>query len=174
VSSVPRIRAATTTDAAVLREIYRPYVESTAISFELETPSVEEFQRRIAVALAGWSWLVAEVGGRPVGYAYGSGHRARAAYQTSVEVSAYVEPDCQRQGIGRALYSQLLDELGKRGFVSAFAGITLPNEASIAFHRSLGFEPIGVFPKVGRKLGTWHDVAWYYRSILRSDSSVTI
>jgi phosphinothricin acetyltransferase len=149
----------------VLREIYRPYVETTAVSFELEVPSIEEFQQRISVAVEGWSWLVAEVDGRPVGYAYASAHRARAAYRTSVETSAYVHDDHQRRGIGRALYTQLLNELGERGFASAFAGITLPNDASVGFHESLGFEPIGVFPRVGRKFGAWHDVAWFYRAI---------
>ena len=160
-----QIRRAIPADAAVLREIYRPYVETTAISFEVEVPSVEEFQWRISVAVEGWSWLVAEVDGRQIGYAYASAHRAREAYHTSVETSAYVRKDYQRQGIGRALYTQLLNELGERGYGSAFAGITLPNDASVGFHKSLGFELIGVFPRVGRKFGAWHDVAWFYRAI---------
>ena len=160
-----QIRRAIPADAAVLLEIYRPYVETTAISFEVEVPSVEEFQWRISVAVEGWSWLVAEVDGRQIGYAYASAHRAREAYHTSVETSAYVRKDYQRQGIGRALYTQLLNELGERGYGSAFAGITLPNDASVGFHKSLGFELIGVFPRVGRKFGAWHDVAWFYRAI---------
>jgi phosphinothricin acetyltransferase len=164
-SSVTRIRAAIAADAAALLEIYRPYVETTAVSFELEVPSIEEFQRRIAVAVEGWSWLVAEVDGRQVGYAYASAHRAREAYRTSVETSAYVHEDYRRQGIGCALYTQLLNELTQRGFGSAYAAITLPNDASVGFHKSLGFEPIGVFPRVGRKFGAWHDVAWFYRPL---------
>jgi L-amino acid N-acyltransferase YncA len=164
-SSAMRIRTATTADAAVLREIYRPYVETTAVSFELEVPSIEEFQRRISAAVEGWSWLVADVDGLPVGYAYGSDHRAREAYRSSVETSAYVHEDYRRQGIGRALYAQLLNELRERGFGSAFAGITLPNDASVGFHESLGFQSIGVFPRVGRKFGAWHDVAWFYRPL---------
>jgi phosphinothricin acetyltransferase len=160
-----QIRTATPADAAVLREIYRPYVERSAISFELEVPSIEEFGRRISVAVEGWSWLVAEVEGRRVGYAYASAHRARKAYRTSVETSAYVREDHQRQGIGRALYTQLLIELCVRGYASAFAAITLPNDASVGFHESLGFQLIGVFPRVGRKFGRWHDVAWFYRPI---------
>jgi L-amino acid N-acyltransferase YncA len=164
-SSAAQIRTATAADAAVLREIYRPYVERTAVSFELEVPSIEEFQRRIAVAVEGWSWLVAEVDGRQVGYAYASAHRAREAYRTSVETSAYVHEEYQRQGIGHALYTQLLNELNERGFGSAYAAITLPNEASVGFHESLGFELIGVFPRVGRKFGAWHDVAWFYRPL---------
>lgn len=164
-SSAVHIRTATPADAAALREIYRPYVETTAISFELEVPSIEEFGRRISLAVEGWSWLVAVTGGRLVGYAYGAAHRAREAYRSSVETSAYVHDDYFRQGIGRALYTQLLNELCERGFGSAFAGITLPNNASVRFHESLGFEPIGVFPRVGRKFGRWHDVAWFYRPI---------
>jgi L-amino acid N-acyltransferase YncA len=160
-----QIRIASAADAAVLREIYRPYVETTAISFEVEVPSMEEFQRRISAAVEKWSWLLAEVSGRPVGYAYGSPHRAREAYRRSVETSAYVLEDYQRLGIGRALYGQLLQQLRQRGFASAFAGITLPNDASVRFRERLGFEPIGVFPRVGRKFGAWHDVAWFYRPI---------
>jgi phosphinothricin acetyltransferase len=163
--SALHIRTATPADAAVLREIYRPYVESSVVSFELEVPSIEEFGRRISVAVEGWSWLVAVIGSRLVGYAYASAHRSREAYRSSVETSAYVHDDYQRQGIGRALYTQLLSELCERGFGSAFAGITLPNDASIGFHESLGFKLIGVFPRVGRKFGRWHDVAWYYRPI---------
>lgn len=173
-SSATLIRTATAADAAVLRELYRPYVETTAISFELEVPSIEEFQRRISVAVEGWSWLVAEVDGRQVGYAYASAHRARAAYRTSVETSAYVHEDYQRQGIGRTLYTQLLNELNERGFASAFAAITLPNEASVSFHKTMGFEPIGVFPRVGRKFEAWHDVAWFYRPIRDSVQERTL
>jgi L-amino acid N-acyltransferase YncA len=164
-SSPVQIRTATVADAAVLREIYRPYVEKTAVSFELEVPSLEEFGRRISVAVEGWSWLVAVTGGRLVGYGYGSAHRAREAYRSSVETSVYVQKEYFRQGIGRALYTQLLNELRERGFGSAFAGITLPNDASVRFHESLGFQPIGVFPRVGRKFGRWHDVAWFYRPL---------
>lgn len=163
--STMRIRTAAVADAAALREIYRPYVETTAVSFELEVPSIEEVQRRIAAAVGGWSWLVADVDGLLVGYAYGSAHRGREAYRSSVETSAYVREDLHRQGIGRALYTQLLSELSERGFASAFAGITLPNDASVGFHESLGFQPIGVFPRVGQKLGAYHDVAWFYRSL---------
>jgi L-amino acid N-acyltransferase YncA len=164
-SSTLRIRTATAADAAVLLEIYRPYVEKTAISFELRVPSIEEFQRRISVAVEGWSWLVADVDELQVGYAYGSAHRAREAYRSSVETSAYVREDYHRQGIGRALYTELLNELCERGFGSAFAGTTLPNDASVRFHESLGFQSIGVFPRVGRKFGAWYDVAWFYRPL---------
>jgi len=159
-----RIRIATTLDAAALLDIYRPYV-ATPVSFELEPPGVDEFARRIGKALAGWQWLVAERDGRCVGYAYGSVHRERPAYRWSTEVSAYVHPQSQRQGIGRALYLQLFDDLAARGYCNAFAGVTLPNEASVALHRRVGFEPIGVFRNVGWKFERWHDVRWFQRRL---------
>jgi L-amino acid N-acyltransferase YncA len=155
------MRTATDADAPALLAIYRSYVEDTATSFETTVPSVEEFAARITKAVDHWAWLVAEAEGECVGYAYASSHRERAAYRWSVETSAYVLQSHHRQGIGRALYTRLLEELRNRGFCNAYAGITLPNAASIAVHRSVGFEPIGVFRAVGRKFGAWHDVAWY-------------
>ena len=160
-----RIRPALEADAPALLAIYRPFVETTTVSFETVAPTVDEFAARIAKALAGWQWLVAEREGRCVGYAYGGLHRERAAYRWSVEVSAYVDPRWQRHGIGRALYAMLLDDLARKGYCSAYAGITLPNDASVALHRSVGFEPVGVFKSVGRKFGKWHDVAWLQRAL---------
>jgi L-amino acid N-acyltransferase YncA len=159
------IRSATHADAPELLAIYRPVVESTATSFELTVPTLEEFAARIEKANQRWRWLVAEGGGRCVGYAYGSAHRERAAYRWSVEVSAYVHPRHHREGIGRALYLRLFEELAQIGFCHAYAGIALPNNASIALHRSVGFEPVGVFRSVGRKFDRWHDVAWFQRTL---------
>ncbi|MGE5233376.1 MAG: arsinothricin resistance N-acetyltransferase ArsN1 family B [Acidobacteriota bacterium] len=157
----PAIRAAVEADAAALLAIYAPYVERTAISFETVVPSLDEYTARLRKYSTGWGWLVAEREGRCLGYAYGSPHRERAAYRWSAEVSAYVDPGARRQGIGKALYLALFDELRRRGYCSAFAGVTLPNDASVALHRSVGFEPVGVFHRVGRKFGQWHDVAWF-------------
>ncbi len=160
-----RIRSATEADSRSLLEIYRPFVESSAVSFETLAPTVEEFSQRIRKALAGWQWLVAEQEGQCVGYAYGSSHRERAAYRWSVEVSAYVQPNYHRKGIGRSLYLKLFGDLAHIGFCNAYAGITLPNEASVALHRSVGFEFVGTFAAVGRKFGKWHDVAWLQRQL---------
>lgn len=157
------IRSANEGDAPCVLEIYRPFVENTAVSFEIEVPSVEEFAQRIVTSLKSWQWLVAERAGRIVGYAYGSEHRKRKAYRWSVEVSAYVHPDFRRQGIGSALYLKLFEDLAAKGYCNAYAGITLPNEESAALHRAVGFQPIGVFKSVGRKFGRWHDVAWFQR-----------
>jgi phosphinothricin acetyltransferase len=161
----PVIRSASDADAPALHAIYRPYVESTAVSFETVVPTVEEFAARIAKAVGRWQWLVALHGDRCVGYAYGSLHRERHAYRWSTEVSAYVHPDYHRQGIGRALYTKLLDDLALKGYCNALAAITLPNEASVELHRGVGFEPIGVFRAVGHKFGKWQDVGWYQRKL---------
>src|SRR6266853_1329629 len=133
----PTIRSAVEADAAALLAIYRPFVESTAVSFETVVPTVEEFADRIDKALTGWQWLVAEQDGQCIGYAYGSSHRQRQAYRWSVEVSAYVHPNHHRRGVGRALYLRLLEELAQKGFCNAYAGTTLPNEGSVALHRGL-------------------------------------
>jgi phosphinothricin acetyltransferase len=159
------LRPAVPEDAEALLAIYRPFVEGTAVSFETVPPSVEDFARRIEKALRGWTWLVAVEAGRPIGYAYGSSHRERAAYRWSVEVSAYVDAGFQKRGVGRALYTALLADLTAQGFCNAYAGITLPNDGSVALHRAMEFEPIGVFTAVGRKFGLWHDVSWWRRPL---------
>jgi L-amino acid N-acyltransferase YncA len=165
------LRSAVEADAPALLAIYRPFVESTAVSFETVTPTVAEFAVRITKVLAGWQWLVAERDGQCIGYAYGSTHRERPAYRWSVEVTVYVHQDCHRQGVARALYRRLFEELAQRGFCNAFAGTTLPNAASVALHKGLGFEPIGTFKRVGRKFGEWHDVAWFQRVLRESPLS---
>ncbi len=144
-------------DAAEIREIYAPYVE-TPVSFENAVPSEEEVRRRIGKAHV---WLVSECGGRVAGYAYASKHREREAYHWSVESSVYVHRAFHRRGIGRRLYERLFSELRSRGFVNVYAGITLPNAASVALHQSFGFEPVGIFRHIGFKLGRWHDVGWW-------------
>ena len=164
-SDLIRIRPATEADAAALLAIYRPFVEASAISFETIVPTVEEFAARIRKALTGWQWLVAEEDEQSIAYAYGSSHRERAAYRWSTEVSAYVALNHHRQGIGRLLYTNLFADLVRKGYCNAYAGITLPNEASVALHRSVGFDYIGTFEAVGRKFGKWHDVAWYQRRL---------
>ena len=167
-STAITVRPAVSADAEALLRIYRPFVEETAISFEARLPTLSELEQRIVRALDAWAWLVAEVEGRPVGYAYGSAHRPREAYRYAVETSAYVESGFQRQGIASALYRQLLTDLATRGYHNAYAGVTLPNNASLGFHRHLGFEDIGVFPRVGYKFGQWHDVAWLYRPLVQA------
>jgi phosphinothricin acetyltransferase len=157
------IRNAAAADAAACAAIYAPFVRDTWISFELEAPDAAEMARRIADYGASHAWLVAEEGGRIAGYAYGSPHRTRAAYQTSCDVAVYVDPQFARQGIGRGLYDALLPRLAQRGCHAAFAGIALPNDPSEALHRAAGFTPLGIYRQVGWKLGGWRDVGWWQR-----------
>jgi phosphinothricin acetyltransferase len=159
------IRHATPADAGALLAIYAPFVRDTAVSFELEPPTVQSFGERIVRAQAKWAWLVAEHDGRVAGYAYASAFRERAAYRFSVEMSAYVAPASRRNGIGRALYECLFEILIAKGYCTAFAGITIPNDSSVRFHRALGFSEVGVFRRAGWKLGAWHDVSWWQRRL---------
>ncbi len=160
-----RIRPATPADSEALLEIYRPSVIDTAVSFELTLHTPEEFSARIQRISYKYPWLVAAVGLTPVGYAYASAHRSRAAYRFSVETTIYVDPAHQGRGIGRALYAALFQELAVRKYCNAYAGVTLPNDASVALHQNLGFESIGVFRNVGFKFDRWHDVAWFHKPI---------
>ena len=159
------VRDATERDAEACAAIYAPYVTDTAISFETEPPDAAAMAERIAAAQRTHAWLVCEQDGRVVGYAYGGPFRTRAAYRLSCEVSVYVERGRRRTGAGRALYEALLARLTERGYRTALAGMTLPNDASVALHRALGFEPVGTFRRVGYKHGAWHDVAWTQRML---------
>ncbi len=155
------IRHAESADAREIAEIYRPAVETTAISFEVEAPDEREMQRRIAKTLAHAPWLVCKRDQDVVGYVYASRHHERAAYGWSVDVSAYVRDDQRRRGIARALYTSLFALLRLQGYYAAHAGITLPNAASVALHETMGFRPVGVYRAVGFKMGAWHDVGWW-------------
>jgi L-amino acid N-acyltransferase YncA len=167
-----RIRLAGEADAAAIRRIYAPIVEESAISFETASPSESEMADRIASTLERYPWLVCETGGgenedgrKVVGYAYAGAHRNREAYRWSVDVSVYVDPDHRRWGIARGLYESLFALLELQGFANAYAGIALPNPASVTLHESMGFEPVGTYRKVGYKRGEWHDVRWYEFSL---------
>lgn len=160
------IRSAAGADAAALQAIYAPIVETTAISFEEVPPTVAEMAERVEATLRSYPYLVAENGGRVVGFAYASQHRARAAYRRSVDVTVYVAEHVRGAGVGRALYGALLPMLAERGFHAAFGGIALPNPGSVALHEAMGFEPVGVYREVGFKLGRWHDVGWWQRLLI--------
>ncbi|MFL6695626.1 MAG: arsinothricin resistance N-acetyltransferase ArsN1 family B [Vitreoscilla sp.] len=160
------IRTAEPADAEALSAIYAPIVRDTTISFELDPPSVAEMRSRIVTTMKALPWLVSVDGhGAVDGYVYASKHRERAAYQWSVDVTAYVREDARGQGVGKRLYVTLFDELVRLGYFQAFAGIALPNAASIALHESLDFEPLGVYRKVGFKHGSWRDVGWWQKEL---------
>jgi L-amino acid N-acyltransferase YncA len=159
------IRLATAADGPALAAIYAPSVVGHVTSFELEPPDGTEMARRVERLAARTPWLVCAHANEVVGYAYASPHRDRYAYQWSVEVSAYVRADVHRCGVARALYTSLFAVLAVQGFRNAYAGITLPNPASVGLHEALGFTPVGVYRGVGYKLGAWHDVVWLERSL---------
>lgn len=160
------LRPATPDDAAAIAAIYAPVVAETAISFELEPPSEAEMRSRIEATLARLPWLVSlDAEGAVNGYVYASKHRERPAYQWAVDTTAYVRADSRGQGVGRRLYTALFEQLVLLGYFQAFAGIALPNAASVALHEAMGFEALGVYRDVGFKRGRWHDVGWWQKRL---------
>ncbi|HSS33517.1 MAG TPA: arsinothricin resistance N-acetyltransferase ArsN1 family B [Solirubrobacterales bacterium] len=149
-------------DAPACAAIYAPSVEASVTSFEERAPDAAEMAARIAGYTATHPWLVAEDGGEVVGYAYACPFQERPAYRWSASVSVYVAAERAGQGLGRALYTELLAGLRRQGFRNACAGITLPNPASVGLHESLGFELVGVNREVGWKHGAWRDVGWWH------------
>jgi len=125
------IRCVRPDDAEAIAAIYAPIVERTMISFEEVAPSADEIRARIEQIAKIWPWLVYDDGGGVLGYVYASQHRARAAYRWSVDVSAYVREDARGRGLARSLYEALFRVLAAQGYHRAFAGIGLPNDASI-------------------------------------------
>ncbi|MEM1433827.1 MAG: arsinothricin resistance N-acetyltransferase ArsN1 family B [Pseudomonadota bacterium] len=159
------IRAATRGDAPGVLAIYAPIVESSAITFETETPSLDEIEARIERGLVDYAWLVAEQDGAVLGYAYAGMLRLRTAYRAAVETSVYIAPGKQRSGLASQLYQALFAALARREFHTALAAITLPNEASVRFHETQGFTAVGRFREVGTKFGQWHDVGWWQKML---------
>lgn len=156
------IRVATANDAKAILAIYAPFCQpNSAVSFETVPPTQEEMQKRIVITLKTYPWLVWEQNGEIVGYAYADQHKSRAAYNWDVDVSIYLLEKVRGKGIGKKLYQALFDGLKTLGYFNAYAGITLPNEASLALHKSLGFTLVGVYNNVGFKGGAWRDVAWF-------------
>lgn len=161
VAKMATIRLATVSDAKTVADIYGREVSTSAISFEIEPPSESEMKVRMASVLSFAPWLVYENHGEILGFVYASKHRDRAAYLWSVDVAVYIYQNSRRQGVARALYTSLFEALRLQGFYAAHAGIALPNPGSVGLHESLGFRKIGVYPAVGFKLGSWHDVGWW-------------
>jgi L-amino acid N-acyltransferase YncA len=121
--------------------------------------------RRIEQAHRAHTWLVLQAGGRVAGYAYAGPYHLRPAYRWACEVSIYLETGRRRTGAGRRLYEALFASLVDRGFLTAVAGMTVPNEASAGLHRAFGFKPVGTYRRIAWKHGTWHDVVWMQRTL---------
>jgi phosphinothricin acetyltransferase len=159
------VRDATPEDAAACAAIYAPYVTGTVITFEEAPPTAAEMAQRITEAQSAHAWLVLEDAGRVVGYAYAGPYKTRAAYRWSCEVSVYLNPVFHGRGGGRALYEALFARLADRGYRMLVAGLAVPNDASVALHRAVGFEPIGTYRRIGWKHGAWRDVLWMQRPL---------
>ena len=159
------IRMVSEKDIPKLVEIYRPYVEETSVSFEYTTPTVEEFTQRVKDYTAVYPYLIAECQGEIMGYAYGSRYGKRDAYQWCAELSIYLSPKAKGLGIGKKLYEKAVAILEKQGVYRLYAIISHPNEASVNFHKKMGFVEYGRFPNCGFKLGQWHDLIHMEREL---------
>lgn len=159
------IRQATINDSKAILDIYSYYIESTAASFETETPSLIDFSNRIGSIINEYPFLVYILNDKIVGYAYASKHKERAAYRYDIDVSIYLQNSFQCQGIGTALYKNLFEILQNKEYYNAYAGITLPNEKSVALHNKFGFKEIGIHHNTGYKLNKWHDVIWLEKQL---------
>lgn len=156
-----RLRSAKLDDAEAMLEIYTPYVTETAVSFEIEVPTLREFRSRMIEREGKFPWLVYEKSGEVLGYAYAGPFKDRKAYEWSVEATIYVKRGLQRTGIGKALYGELLKISKAQGVLNVIGGITLPNEGSVGLHESFGFLPVAIFKDAGFKLGRWWDVGYW-------------
>lgn len=168
----PVVRDATPADARACAAIYAPYVTATATTFESDPPDESEMAARIAAARRAHAWLVLTVDDVVVGYAYAGPHKARPAYRWAAEVSVYLDPARTGRGGGRLLYQALLERLRRRGYRTATATMVLPNPASAALHAALGFEQVGLYRRIGHKLGAWHDTAVFQLDLGGDDPPV--
>lgn len=159
------LRKAEEKDGDALAEIYRYYVENTAITFEYVAPDGKEFADRIAHKTEKYPFIVAEEDGTPVGYAYASQYRERAAYSWDVETSVYVAASHRGKGIGKRLYSALEEILKLQNVVNLYACITHPNPQSVSMHEAMGYKYAGRLHFAGFKFGEWHDVTWFEKQI---------
>lgn len=161
------LRAGVASDLPALVEIYNHYIRTTAITFDVEPYTIETRRPWFAkFALTGrYRLLVAVQGGKLLGYVCTGTFREKAAYETSVETSIYLRPEGTGRGIGRRLYAALFEALCEEDVHRAYAGITLPNQASVALHERVGFALVARFGEVGRKFARYHDVAWYERAL---------
>lgn len=167
-----KIRIASKKDLAEILEIYRYYVENTAITFEYEVPSLEEFQKRYEHVIERYPYIVAIIDNQIVGYAHASAFNFREAYDWSVETTIYVKHDCRKNGVGKALYTALENILKEQGILNLNACIGYPiqedqylTKNSVEYHQHLGYQWIGEFHQCGYKFNTWYDMVWMEKMI---------
>jgi L-amino acid N-acyltransferase YncA len=166
------IRKATVSDAEQILDIYSYYIKETAITFEYDIPSIEEFRSRIENTLKKYPYLVEEEDGKILGYAYAGTFKDRAAYDWSVETSIYVDKDLKKKGVGRKLYEALEKALAEQEIINLYACIAYPIEEdeyltknSVDFHAHLGYELVGRFHKCAYKFDRWYDMVWMEKFI---------
>jgi L-amino acid N-acyltransferase YncA len=158
------IRVATAADADHIAEIYNHYIAKTVVTFEEEPVAGDEMRRRMdEVFGASLPWLVAESGGRVIGYAYATKWKARSAYRFSVETTVYLADGLGKLGLGSRLYQELFSLLKEKGIHAVIGGIALPNDASVALHEKFGMRKVAHFEQVGFKFGKWVDVGYWER-----------
>jgi L-amino acid N-acyltransferase YncA len=163
----PRVRDADSLrDAAACAAIYAPYVRDSVCTFELDPPDERETALRIVSAQARHAWLVAESEGVVLGYAYAGPHNTREAYRWACSTAVYVEDGARGGGVGKALYAALLGRVAALGYLTATAGITLPNESSVSLHERFDFAEVARYRRIGFKLGAWRDVVWMQRDFV--------
>lgn len=156
------LRAATPADAAAIAAIYNHYVLHTIVTFEEEAVSADEITARIReVQGAGIPWFVWEENGRVLGYTYASKWKSRCSFRYSLETTVYLDKDATGRGLGRKLYTPLIEALRAQKYHALIGGISIPNPASIALHEKLGFQKIGHFREVGWKFNQWIDVGYW-------------
>jgi len=155
------VRRATPADGAPMARVYAPSIEATPASFEERAPTAAEMAARVADGWAFAPWLVAERDGAFAGYAYAAPHRTRGAYRWACETSIFVDDAHHRAGVASALYTKLFALLRLQGFVQAYAGIVVPNDASVGLHEALGFELVGVYRNIGVRHDAWRHVGWW-------------
>lgn len=165
------IRSATINDVPAILDIYAPFIRDTAVSFEQQVPDEHEMWDRISDVMKTLPWLVCEIEGRVVGYAYSSAHRFRASYQWTKEVSVYVHPNYRKRKVAHMLYTALIRILELQGVCNLLAGLTVPNEPSRRFHEHMGFTEVGTYHGIGHKFGEWHDVMWMEKRLSFDNSN---
>lgn len=172
-SDIITIRKVNESDYIDILEIYSYYVANTAVSFEYDVPTKEEFRERVKKISERYPYIVAEDNGKVIGYAYASDpYNERAACKWDSDVSVYIREDYHGKGVGRRLYSLLERMLKMLGFVTVYALVTGENTDSCRFHERLGYEMVGNLPNTGFKLGRWHSIYFYSKHIAELDAPV--
>ena len=157
-------------DAEAILSIYAPYVVSSPVTFEATVPRVYDFKRRIAATSAALPFLVCEADGKIAGYAYAVNQKFGAAFSWNTCLYVYISNEYQRCNIASALYLAILSLLKAQEYRKVLALVTSSNQVSEAFHSAFGFDKVGTLKKAGYKLGKWHSVSIFEKSLSDSDA----